>query len=109
MNNIRHPTALLALVVCSLIAIAAISVHDAMLLALSDQVIHETEQNPIGRWLITLGGGEVWLFIAIKLAGTTTACTAIAAMFTRWPKQSLTIASSVACFQGALLVYLSCY
>jgi hypothetical protein len=90
-----------------LFVVAAISVHDAMLLILNDQVILEFEQNPIGRWLIERGGGEVWLFVALKLAGTTTVCTVISVLVPRWPQTSATIAGSLASIQVALLVYLT--
>ena len=90
-----------------LIVVAAISVHDAILLILNDQVILQVERNPVGRWLIEQGDGEVWLFVALKLVGTTTVCTVIVVLFPRWPQMSATIACTLAGLQIALLVYLT--
>ena len=102
----EKPVSVGILAVC-LVTIAAISVHDATLLILNDQVILESEQNPIGLWLIEKGGGEVWLFVTLKLAGTTTVCTVVAILFDRWPRASVTIACVLAGIQFTLLVYLS--
>ena len=63
---LRHRTLLTFLLCC--IAITAVSVHDAVLVVLHEEVISEFEQNPLGCWLIRLQGGEVWLFVWTKLA-----------------------------------------
>ena len=47
--------------------VVAVSVHDAMLVVLHADIIGDVEQNPIGRWLIELQGGEIWLFLVAKL------------------------------------------
>jgi hypothetical protein len=86
---------------------SAVSVHDAALVILLDDVIGETEQNPIGRWLIELNGGEVWLFIALKLTGTALCGATLWALYEVCRHVARTAAIAIACFQFALLIYLS--
>jgi hypothetical protein len=87
--------------------IAAVSVHDAMLVVLNEGVIAHFERNPLGRWLIELGGGEVWLFVLVKLAGTSIACAALVAIYPRWRRGAVAAAATIAAFQLGLLLYLS--
>lgn len=96
-----------AIVAGCMVVVAVVSVHDATLLILNQQVIVESERNPIGLLLIDLNGGDVSLFVAIKLAGTTTVCTVIAVLFSRRPRMSVAIACCLAGIQLALLAYLS--
>jgi len=97
------------LVACFALLIAVISIHDAALVVLNDEVIQQSEQNPIGRWLINLAGGEVFPFVFAKLIGTTTVCAMILAMLRYWPRRAVTISSAVACFQVGLLTYLTSF
>ena len=87
--------------------IAAVSVHDAALVVLNEQVIADTEQNPMGRWLIQRDGGRVWLFVAVKLLGTAIACAALVALYQSWRTAALAASASLAGFQLWLLLYLS--
>ena len=96
-------------VACCALLIAVISVHDAALVVLNDDVIMQSEQNPMGRWMLNIADGEVFLFVAVKLLGTTTVCTLILAMLRYWPRKAVTISSAVACFQVGLLTYLSAF
>ena len=90
-----------------LLFIAAVSVHDAMLVVLHDEVIAEVEENPMGRWLIERGGGDVWLFVAVKLLGTSLVCAILTALYPRWTRAAFVAAAAIACFQLGLLLYLS--
>ena len=90
-----------------LFLIAAISVHDAYLVVLTEAVIQESERNPVGRWLIHLHGGEVWLFVAAKLCGTTLGCAVLLVLFEHRKQIALMVGSGVTAFQGCLLCFLT--
>ena len=90
-----------------LLLIAGVSVHDAMLVLLNREVILEFEQNPVGRWLMLAGDGDVWPFIVLKLAGTSAVCAMLLTMYRRAERFGFGIASAVACFQTLLLMYLT--
>ena len=85
----------------------AVSVHDAALVILHDRVIGMTEQNPVGRWLIELNHGDVWLFIGLKLLGTALCGATLLTLYEVWWRAARTAAIAVACFQLGLLIYLS--
>ena len=86
--------------------IAAVSVHDAVLVVVYQDMIERHEQNPVGRWLIQVGGGEVWLFLLAKLAGTAAVCTVLARLYQSRRYLALPVAVPVASFQLLLLCYL---
>ena len=87
--------------------IAAVSVHDAMLVVLNELVIADAEQNPVGRWLLAASGGNVWPFVGVKLTSTAIVCAALLTVHQCVPRIGLMAAGSVALFQAALLLYLS--
>lgn len=87
--------------------VMAVSVHDAMLVVLNDVVICAVEQNPVGRWLIELQGGEVWLFVLVKLAGTAVACAVLVTLYQVRADLALAVSGGIALFQMALLCYLT--
>lgn len=87
--------------------IAAISVHDAMLLIVNHETIVEEERNPLGQWLLALQGGEVWLFVVVKLVGTAVVCSTLITLFEWRPPIGMIVASSLTCVQLALLAYLT--
>lgn len=87
--------------------IAAVSVHDAALVVLNHSVILEYEQNPIGRWLIEVQGGEVWLFVGLKLLSTSAVCASLATLHGVARQMAWVAATSLAVFQMSLLCYLT--
>ena len=102
---LRHRTILTFLLCC--IAITAVSVHDAVLVVLHEEVISEFEQNPLGCWLIRLQGGEVWLFVWTKLVGTALVAAVLVKIYQHHSRLALTVAAPTAVFQLILLLYLS--
>jgi uncharacterized membrane protein len=90
----------------AVVFIAAVSVHDGLLVAQNEGVILHTEKNPLGRFLIELGG-DVWVFILVKFLGTALACALLVEIYQRRRPAALLAAGGVACFQLGLLVYLS--
>ncbi|MGN6547746.1 MAG: hypothetical protein ACTHK7_22040 [Aureliella sp.] len=91
---------------CCLI-IALVSVHDAALIVLNYQVIAEVEMNPLGRWLLELQGGEVWLFVLVKLAGTAFVWAVLVEVYRRRQRYGLIAAGALTGFQLGLLCYLT--
>jgi hypothetical protein len=87
--------------------IAMISVHDALLLIVNHEVIHEEERNPLGQWLISMDGGEVRLFVLVKLLGTSIVCATLIRLFAYQRRMAMLSASVLAGLQLALLGYLS--
>ncbi|RPH77593.1 MAG: hypothetical protein EHM77_07830 [Planctomycetaceae bacterium] len=86
--------------------IASVSVHDAALVAVNQDVIYEMEQNPLGRWLIALDSGSVSLFILVKMAGTAVVCAVLGSLFEYSRRLGFAVAWPIAIFQGGLLAYL---
>lgn len=90
-----------------LVLILSISVHDASLVVLNHGVIADVEQNPIGRWLLRVNHGEVWLFVGVKLLGTAAAGAVLMEVFRLAPRIAWVAATAVAAMQVVLLAYLS--
>lgn len=86
--------------------IAAVSVHDAALVAVNSDVIAEMEQNPIGRWLIEWNAGSVTLFIGVKLLGTSLVCAFLASLYEYSRRVGMAVTLPLAVFQACLLTYL---
>jgi hypothetical protein len=83
-----------------------VSVFDGYLALRYRHELHKTELNPYGRWLIQLNGGQVWLLLAAKFAGTVAAATIVLLIYGRWPRIGLIVTAIVACLQLCLLVFL---
>ena len=88
------------------IFVIAVSVHDAGLLVLNQELIVEYERNPIGAWLIASNAGSVWLFVYLKLIGTGLVSAILAGLYEQLQSIACTIAGALALVQGTLLVYL---
>jgi uncharacterized membrane protein len=86
--------------------VAAVSVHDAALLIVNEGNILEFEQNPIGYWLIQANSGSVWLFVVVKLLGTSLVCAVLASIYEYSRRLALVMTSPLAVFQAVLLSYL---
>ncbi len=89
------------------VLVAAISVHDALLVVVNHDVIGDVEQNPMGCWLLTLNGGEVGLFVVVKLATTALVCVLLIDLYECWRRGGLMVVAGVAGFQTVLLGYLT--
>jgi hypothetical protein len=102
-SEARHKMLFAAL----MLFVAAVSVHDATLVVLLEDLIYEHERNPIGCLLIELAQGSVWLFVITKLLGTAIVG-AVQVMIYQWRRpMAMTIAAALAGFQFGLLMYLS--
>lgn len=86
--------------------VALVSIHDAALLVVNEGMILEFEQNPIGAWLIDLNNGSVWLFVVVKLLGTSLVCAVLASIYEHSRSMAIILTSPLACMQAILLTYL---
>ncbi len=102
----RHSHRWSAFFVALWLFVIFVSVFDGYLALRYRHELHKTELNPYGRWLIHLNGGQVWLLLAAKFAGTVAAATIVLLIYGRWPRMGLIIAVAVACLQLCLLLYL---
>ena len=86
---------------CALVAfVVVVSGFDACLVSRYAASIGHLEQNPCGRWLIALGGGDPVLFLHVKAAGTAAAAVVLVRL------ERLDITAGVAAFQLGLVLYL---
>jgi hypothetical protein len=83
-----------------------VSVFDGYLVLRYRHEIHKTELNPVGRLLIQLNGGQVWLLLGAKFTGTVIAAAVVLLLYGRWPRIGITVASAVAGLQLCLLLFL---
>ena len=83
-----------------------VSVFDGYLVLRLRHLLHEHELNPLGRLLIELNGGQVWLLLAAKFLGTVVAATVTLLVFTHRSRAGLTVASVLAGLQFCLLLFL---
>jgi uncharacterized membrane protein len=83
-----------------------VSVFDGYLCVRFRHELHKTELNPVGRLLIQLNGGQVWLMLVAKFLGTVAAATIVLLIYGRHPRLGLAIAGALATLQLALLMFL---
>ncbi len=86
--------------------IVAISVHDGYLVMLNRWSIADHEQNPLGRWLLAVNGGEIYYFLFAKFVGTVLVSTFLLYCYWKRPLTGLIICIALAMLQIGLLTYL---
>lgn len=91
---------------CMLI-VAVVAADDVYWSFKTQDVLAETEENPVGRWLIQMDGGDIALFMTCKMFGVLLVLLALPAIF--WFRRSwgLICSISLAVFQIALFMYLN--
>ena len=89
------------------VIIAAVSLYDTYLIIRFEEVIYMMERNPMGRWLLEIAGGQVGVFVRVKLAGTLLVLSTLMFMW-KWRAPMLfPITTSIASYQSCLMVYLT--
>ena len=91
----------------AIVMIAAVSLYDTYLIVRFAEVIHLMEENPIGRWLVEISGGQVEVFVRVKLAGTLLVLSMLIFMWIRRVRILLTVTTSIASWQTCLMIYLT--
>jgi hypothetical protein len=90
-----------------IVIIAAVSIYDTYLIVRFREVICATESNPVGIWLLDIAGGQIGVFVRVKLAGTVVVLSTLILMW-KWRAPILfPVTSSVASCQACLLFYLT--
>jgi hypothetical protein len=86
--------------------IAIISTIDLYFIGKTRTIIQESEQNPIGQYLIRLDHGDISIFIAAKFLGTLLALYGLFKLHYLKFKYALLITWAIAIAQILLLIYL---
>ena len=86
--------------------IAIVSAIDLYFIGKTRTIIEESEQNPVGRYLIHLDNGDISIFIAAKFLGTMLALYILFKLHRLQFKHTLLITSIIFISQIALLIYL---
>lgn len=87
--------------------VAAVSVYDAWLVVVFREIIHYTEENPVGRLLIQLDSNGINYFLGAKAVGTVIVLLALIGVHRLSHRHREWIMGGVASFQAWLLWYLS--
>lgn len=91
----------------ALCLITFVSLFDTYLIVHFEGVIDSTEENPIGRWLLEIGQGSIWVFVRMKLAGTICVLSTLYGMWASRSRLVVPVTTSVATYQTGLFFYLT--
>lgn len=106
----RWPFELLDTLFClKCLFIAGVSLFDAWLIAVHADLITETEQNPIGKYLLEIGNGDITLFVIAKAVGTLVVLTALIALWKFLRPIAFPVVNGITSIQVWLLWYLTCF
>lgn len=86
--------------------ILSVSAFDLYLIIHFQNVLHETESNKIGVWLIEMDSGSVALFSAFKMFGTCFSLMIWKKIFLKYPLKGYIIGISMLAFQLFLFCWL---
>jgi len=102
----RQGRGLEIVVLASMLAlITVVSMIDVYWSFKTQAILAETEQNPLGKWLIDKDGGDISLFMTLKMAGTMGVILAIPALYFFRRSWGMICASALSLFQAGLLIY----
>ena len=87
--------------------IASVSMYDMYWSFKTQKVLAETEQNPLGNWLISLDNGDIALFMTAKAMGNVFVLLIIPGIYCFRKNWGLVIAGSLAGMQLMLMLYLN--
>jgi hypothetical protein len=84
-----------------------VSVVDGFLVYEHRWFITDNEMNPMGRALLFLNQGNIWYLLTVKFIGTVASCGLLLLIHRYYRRAAIPVASAVAAFQLALLLFLS--
>jgi len=90
----------------ALLLILGVSLFDTWLIVKHASILHSTEQNPIGCFLLDVANGNVGLFVRTKLVGTSIVVAILIHLFISFQTLSAPVTRCVTLFQLWLLWYL---
>lgn len=88
--------------------IGGVSAYDSYLVVQERANIVDLEENPVGRYLLTIADGDVSLLVTCKAAGTVVVLAALLGLYRRFQRISMPVAYAVAAYQFGLLIYMTC-
>ncbi|MFN0054344.1 MAG: hypothetical protein ACKV0T_19380 [Planctomycetales bacterium] len=91
---------------CLWVFISLVSTWDTYLTVLYQEQLFYTEENPIGRMLLTLNRGDPSLLIGAKFLGSSLVLGVLALLYVRNRPLGMTVTGAIATFQLGLLGYL---
>lgn len=97
----------IAVVVVLLAFVTFVQAYDMYWAIKLRESLYANELNPVGRWLIKVDGGDVSLFMALKLIGTVLTLSIISLLCVRRYQIGLVVCCAFAAFQGFLLWFLN--
>jgi len=68
--------------------------------------LRDTEENPVGKALIQMDGGDSALFMAVKFLGNVLVVLAVIFLYHRSKKTAVWVSAGLAIFQIVLVLYL---
>jgi hypothetical protein len=96
------------IIICLVSAIiAAVSIYDVYWSFKNQEVLWEFEENPVGSWLIAKDGGDVALFMTVKMISTMFVVAAVPILYRFRAYWGMAVGVSLATFQSGLFVYLN--
>lgn len=87
--------------------IVSVSLYDTFLIIKYSEPLRQMEENPVGRWLIAVGDGQVGIFVRVKLAGTLIVMTVLTVLQRIRSRKTLPVTTSLAAYQTGLFTYLT--
>jgi hypothetical protein len=90
-----------------IVIIAAVSLYDTYLIIRFEEMIYMMESNPMGRWLLEIAGGQVGVFVRVKLAGTLFVLSTLMYMWKWRVRMLFPVTTSIASYQTCLMIYLT--
>ncbi len=87
--------------------ILVVAINDVYWSFKTQEVLYESEQNPIGTWLIEMDGGDIALFMTAKMVGTMVVVMAIPLIYAIRRRIAHAVAGVLALFQSMLFLYLN--
>lgn len=88
------------------LSIGAVSAIDVYWSIKLKELLYETELNPIGKWIMYMDGGDVSLFMGLKVFGTVLVLGVLFYAFVRNRKMAWILIIPIFIFQVALLAFL---
>jgi|HubBroStandDraft_6_1064221.scaffolds.fasta_scaffold98098_2 hypothetical protein len=86
--------------------VTGVSLYDGYLVVRTGTMIREFELNPVGRYLIDCGDGDVNIFLRVKAAGTLVTLAGLCVLHHHSRRLAGPVEFALVVFQGGLLLFL---
>jgi hypothetical protein len=89
------------------LTIGLISAYDTYWIVKNQEVMLETEQNPVGRAILQASDGDVSYFVTLKMGGTIVALGFLVWLYSYYPATAFKVIVPIVILQIMLFVYLT--